>query len=731
MAIDKNTKVLEDCIKQIDKAGSYWDKNKRKYRNNLDFVLGYQDENRGASWQGRERNTRLNFNVLHSFVKSIMGEQLQNTPDVVVMPASKNVEQWEVDLNEGILRGIFYDSNLPQKTYKVFFNQLAGGYGAYRVHPEYESGMSFEQVIKISQEEDPTLCYWDYDAEDDNKVLGRFCGRHVAMPKEDFEKDYPDIKSPSGFSWDVMGASGSFYTKPSDYIVIAEHWVKEEKMTTVYLLKSGETCTKAEYGPLVEKIQQEYTQQLYLSSLNGQPEPPEPQYPEIIAEKRDKVSKIKYYKLLRNQIIEEKDWPGTVLPLVYVDGDSSFRHGQQEIKSFCQFAHDSQRALNYTKNQIIQQIKNFRREQWIGTPENMQGQGIKQMWQNPEEQAGILLAKRDKNGQLPTKVAPSQISPDLLNMQQFLGGDIQNILGRHDASQGQPGNEVSGAALLHRIVQDNMGSYLQLNNLCTGIVTVAFVALDMLPAIYDTERDVITRDKKGEPMVSTINEFVGLQQNNNGQYEAEQAYYKNQISRKKMRVELSAGPMFSAQKQIEYMKLTQFAGLLPQEFVPAMADMIAENIDLPNTNQLVKRVKAFVPKPVLMQAGEMSPEEMQQFQQEQQQQQQQPPPPQVQAQMQKNEIEDKKIQLQEKDLEQRARDDEVKNYLSGLKNQIELERVQATKQGDQISLEKDIVKANAEMQSAALNAMHEIHKSNTALAAPTRQGHGGSNGHYR
>lgn len=718
-----------EYLKQIEVANSYWGNNRQKFRFNIDFVLGHQWESAGASWRGRSRNTRLTFNMLYPYIKNIMGEQLQNTPDVTVKAGSKDVEQWEIDLTEGILRGIHYDSDLPNKTYKVFFNQLAGGYGAYLVKPEYECGMSFTQVIKIYQKEDPTLCYWDENASDDCKIHGDYCGFYVPIPKKNFDEDFPEAKGKSGFGWSVVGLSQTLYSSPNDYVVIAEHWVKEYKTATIYQLDDGRTCTKDEYEPLLDDIESKYLKEMYVATLNGQPAPPKPIPPKIINQKRDKIFKIKYIKLIPGQNLEEKDWPGNLLPLAYADGDSYLRRGRQEIKSFTDFAHDSQRAYNYVKNQIVQQIKNFRREQWIGTPEMVQGKGIQEMWRNPEEQAGILLAKRDETGQLPQKTPPSQISPDLMTMQQYLTSDIENILGRHAASQGAAGGEPSGVALLHRIVQDNLGSFTQLNNLCKAMIAVDEICLDMIPAIYDSERDVITRNKDNEPQVVKINEFSGLSTNEDGTYDAETTYYKNQIARKKMRVELSAGPMFSAQKQIEFNKLIQVAQLMPPELVPALLDMIGSNVDLPNTNQLVKRLKAFVPKPILAQSGELNPEEMQQLQ-EQMAQQSQQVPPQMQLEMQKLQIEQQRVKMQQDEIAQRSQNQEVENYLNGLKTQVQLAEIQSSNQSDQIGLQKDLIKANAELKTAAMNALHQMHKTNlAALSAPTRQGYDGNNTH--
>lgn len=707
---DDVKKTLEESTKQIETAYSIWGENIKRYRNNVKFVMGYQWDDRSGSYRRRKSETRLTFNKLHAYIKTIMGEQLQNTPDVEVRAGSADIPQDEVSLTEGILRGISYDSNMAQQTYNVFFNQLSGGYGAYRIATEYEDEMSFNQVLKVYTEKDPTLCYWDHNTNQNDplKIMGKYCGRFVVMKKEEFKEEYPKIVAPQGFTVQSYEPRITRMLGQEEEIVIAEHWKREYKKVTVVQLSDGETMEESKLDGYLEKLKQEHLQQVYVASLNGTALPPEPEMPRVINKKRAKVSKIRYYKLIKNHVLEEKDWPSKFLPIPYVEGESFLNDGRTEIISFCEFAKDPQKFLNYLVSNAAQQIKNMRREQWIGEPESVAGKGINEMWRNPEEQSGILLAKRDSQGQLPEKVPPSQLSPDLMAYQQKATGDIQDILGRHDASEGAPGNEKSGLAILTRTLQDNMGSYLQLNNLCNAIVGINLILLDMIPNLYDTERDVATRDNKNNLVVQTINKFNGLQMGDDGMYDADKAYYENQITRKKFRVELSAGPMFAAQKQIEFNKLMQLYQLPPSPYVNASIDILVDMIDLPNTNQLRNRYRTFVPPNILQATGELTPEEQQQMMQQQAMAAQQPPNPMVQIEMQKVANEQQANQIKSQQLEQQAQKDRVDQYLEGMRTQAEIAQIDQSHQSNLMDLQKDIIKANTELRATAMNTLHKI-----------------------
>lgn len=701
---EKNKKVLDESIKFINYAVGAWAENARKFRNNLDFVLGYQNE--GYDTFRPLNETRLTWNVLYPYIKTIMGEQLQNSPSVSVRAASKDIQQEEVALQEGIINGIFYDSHFDKQTYEVFFHQLAGGYGAYLVHPEYEGNMSFDQNIKVDAQEDPTLCFWDMDADDASKIKGKFCGRFKAVPQTEFKELYPDVNAKESFPIEDIGINPGLGITREQYVVICELWRKEYKKATIVQLSDGTVIDKDDLEKYKDKLEIEHSKRNYLNTLNNIPTP-QMEMPTIVKSKTERIYKIKYYKMLRSTILEEKDWPGTLLPLVYVDGDSAKRRGKFEIKSFCQFAHDPQRFLNYVKNQQAQQIKNFRREQWLGSPQNVAGKGIKEMWQNPEEQQGILLANPDDRGQMPQKIPPSQISPDLIQAGPTTVMDIQNILGRHEAAQGMQAPEVSGIALSQRIQQDNMGSYLQIDNLCNAVVSVAEICIDMIPEIYDSERDVVIRDNKNNATPITINQFQPEQEIGEGGVDPDEVtYYKNQIKQRKFRVELSAGPSFAVQKQNEFNKLMQFLQVPPSPYVNALIDKVAENIDLENTNEIVARVRSFVPPELLMKSGEMSPQEQEQYQQQQAQQQQQGPPPEVQIEMQRNQIEQQKLQMQQQQMAHKAQQDQMDNYLRGLQTQVDLSKIEQQKSADVMDLHKDIIKANTQLKAAAMKELH-------------------------
>src|SRR5258708_12933308 len=118
-------------------------------------------------------------------------------------------------------------------------------------------------------------------------------------------------------------------------------------------------------------------------------------------------------RLIKERIIEISEWTSKHLPIIFVDGNSEFIEGRQYTKSFIHEGRDAQKFINYVGSEIATEIKNRRREQWIGTPDNIIGQ--EQQWRNPELQAGILMAKPDPvTKQMPQKMPAWHVSPQLM-----------------------------------------------------------------------------------------------------------------------------------------------------------------------------------------------------------------------------------------------------------------------------------------------------------------------------
>lgn len=582
--------VLEEARESLNSWESYFSENKTKGRDDMNFVLRDQ-------WTAIERSefTRLfkpamTFNKLNDSVKKVLSQQRQNQPDFIVRALNSAATQKELNLREDLLRTISYQSQSNLVFQEAFRQALYGGYGAFQVSIDYESPKSFNQIVKLNSIKDPFVTSFDPLAELPHKGDGNFCSRQFFFSKEEFQSKFPHIINPISYSSESMIVNSEFYTK--DTIVVCDFFKKEWYSTTAYELSDGTFVLEEEW----EKMKKEFrfkeelakdskvVGKILLDSI-----------PEIKDERSTDFFRIKHYRLTQNYILDVATWPSQFLPIIFNDGDSTFIEGKQYTRSFCRDARDAQKFVNYVGSETAAEIKNRRREQWIGTPENIVGN--EQVWRNPELQSGILLATPDpKTGQMPTKMPPWELSQSLLSQYQRGNSDIREILGFFEANLGQRSNETSGRALEQRQIAGSLASYVYEDNLYQAIEQAGRVILDLLPSIYGgRERTVLVRDSDGKS-----NPIVLNKRNDDGTI-------SNEIKRGNFDVEINTGPSFSVQKERATELLLNLSKINPEVF-PLVADLVAKNLDVQFMPQLVERFQNLVPPQVLAkEKGETPP----------------------------------------------------------------------------------------------------------------------------
>jgi hypothetical protein len=294
--------------------------------------------------------------------------------------------------------------------------------------------------------------------------------------------------------------------------------------------------------------------------------------------------------LTQNQIIEFTDWPSKYLPIIFVDGDSNFINGQQYTRSFIHEAKDAQKFVNYVGSEIAAEIKNRRREQWLGTPDNILGN--EQMWRNPELQAGILIAKADpKTGMMPQKLPPWELSGTLLQQFQRGGQDIREILGFSE-NEALQGHDMSGKARRERKLEGSMSAYVWFDNLNQSIEQGGRVVLDLLPVIAgENERHMVISKADGRTDSITLNKRTG-------EDEKGEPILENVLDAGNYDIEIDTGPSFAVQKDMALEFFQQTLQANPQVF-PLIADLWAKNLDVQFMPQIAERFKTIVPPEVL------------------------------------------------------------------------------------------------------------------------------------
>lgn len=613
------TDVLQKARDDMVIWDGYFNENIVRGRDDMNFVLRDQWSALERSEFSRLFKPPMTFNKLYDATKKIAGEQRKNKPDLIVRSLTGKATQEQINLRADLVRTISYQSQNDLVYQTAFKSALLMGFGAFEICLDYENPHSFHQVIRYDLIPDATRTSFDPTALKPHKGDGNFCARQFVYTKDEFYATYPHVMNPVSYS-DPRSLL-DFQWETRDTIVVCKYTRKEWYPVTIHKLSNGVVVTDDEWEDMQKQfaLRKELAREAIVVGgiiMN--------EIPKIVASRRTQDYNIRQYKMTQNQVIEYCDWPSKYLPMIFVDGDSSYIQGQQYTRSFIHEAKDAQKFINYVGSEVAAEIKNRRREQWIGTPDNILG--YEQMWRNPELQNGILIAKADpKTGQMPQKMPPWELSQSLLLHFQRGNQDIREILGFSE-NEALQGKDISGKARRERKLEGSMSAYVYFDNLNQAIEQGGRVVLDLLPVIAgEDERHMIVSKADGRSESIIINKKV----------KGSETEKTNTLEGGDYDVEIDTGPSFAVQKDIALEFFQETIAANPQTF-PLIADLWAKNLDVQYMPQIAERFKNLVPPKILAQEeGKELP----------------PQPPSPQEQMMQAEMQAKQAEIMEKQAE--------------------------------------------------------------------------------
>jgi hypothetical protein len=661
-------KVLQEAEESDNNWTSYFQENITRGKDDVNFTIRDQ-------WTAVERSegTRLfkpmmTFNVLYDPVNKILAEQRKNKPDLMVRSINGVASQDQINLRTDLLRTIAYNSQTDIVYQTAARNALMLGFGAFQITMDYENPRSCMKIPRYVLINDPTTCSWDPSAIQPHKGDGNFCSRKYILTRDEFFATYPYVTNPISYLDPYMLLDTDWQTRNT--IVVCDRFVKEWYPLKVYRLSNGRTVDEQQW----EKMQKAHKIQKEITGDSVAREIIEKEFPRITMERQTQDYRIMHYRLLRNQIIDFSVWQSKQLPIPFVDGNSQYIDGRQYTKSFIRDARDAQKSLNYIYSEIIADIKNRRREQWIGTPDNIIGN--EQMWRNPELQNGILIAKPDpKTGMMPQKTTPWDMSPALMQSAQAAKQTVREILG-YSEREALEGRDMSGKARRERKMEGAMASYVFNDNLNQAIEQGGRITLDLLKyAIGDDERPMVISKADGKKDHIILNRKMP-----DGRIE-------NALDDGEYDIEIDTGPSFSVQKDmaLEFFQQTIAASGDPMIF-KLIADLWAKNLDIQYMPQIAERFKTLVPPQILAKEEGKEPP---------------PPKPSPQEQLMQMEMKFKQAELAEKAADLKIRHES---------HELEKARLILEAKKLEQDMKETMIKSNTEMDKANLNFSAQIAK---------------------
>jgi len=616
--------IIDEAIDFLKLCNDADTQNRQEGLEDLKFVNGDQWPVELQNSRNLESRPVLTINKLDGYCRQVTNQQRQQRPRIKVHATNNQADVKTAAVIEGMTRHIEVNSNADNAYDTGFDHAVRMGWGYWRVTTDYVKEDSFDQEIYIDSIPNPFTVYFDPNSEAVDGSDAERCLITTMMSKAKFRKLYPNNDDGTSFTQRGTGDSQSEWITKED-IRIAEYFYVHRESATLYQLSNG-TSTFAEGKDFRARLEAAGIQ--------------------IVDERKSFKRTIKWKKLTAIEVIEERDWPGTYIPVVPVYGRHVVIGDKRHKFGMVRHAKDAQRMYNFWQTTITESVALAPKAKWIMA--EGQDEGHESEWAAANVKSFPLLRYKQTDIDGQTAPPPQRLQPEpppagVMAAAAGINQDIATLMGIFDPSQQLPGN-ISGKALNGQQQQVDLTNFDFYDNLTKSIAHTGKIILDLIPHIYDSERVMRIIGDDGKPDLVTINQG---KQDENGVFKVMHDMTVGQYD-----VVMDTGPGFNSKRQAAVESMMPLVTGNPDLFKVA-GDLVFRNMDFPGAEVIADRLAASNP---LAQIDDKSPV-----------------PPQVQMQLKQNQAQMQQMQQQmqqmqmmikqRQDIEQVKQDAETKRVL--------------------------------------------------------------------
>ena len=639
----KEQDIITEALHRFETAADSW-------QETYDLALGdvaFIDEPEGQ-WDETSKNNRKNrpcltFDKLSASVDRVVGSQFANMPSIKVRAAEEGDESI-AEVFQGLIRQIDQRGLKAFKTAYKF--AVKGGWGCFLIDHDYIDDVSLNQDIIIREIKNPFSVLIDPVVQAQPIEEARYGFVFEDIERDEFERMYPKAKSEGSQS--DFESTGNFDSWVSqDYVRVADYYRIVTEETRLVQLSDGRVVDYSQIELITDEL-----------NLNGIT---------LGKERRVQMRKLERYKLTALEVLEEIECVGRYIPIVPVFGKTTNVDGTFFSRGIVQKAKDAQKMYNYARSVAVEVTALTPKQPYLVTPGMIKGH--EERWRNMMTSSDPVMFFNFDQGQKPFREAPAQGSPALSQDAQLASADIQATTGIFEANLGQQGNETSGVAIRGRQYQGELTNYEYADQLSDAMELAGKICIDLIPKIYDTERQIRILGEDETEEVIAVNK--PLQDMQTGEF-----ILTNDLSVGHYDIKMATGPSFSTRKQETAEQLSQIIAQNP-DMSQLVGDILFKNLDLVGGDEVISRLRSAGVK-----AGIIEPDEQEALALQQQMQQQQ----QIEAQAAQLELSMKQAEVMNEQSETRER--ESKAFLNSVKaqlQQLELAKAQQDLEAEKIA----------------------------------------------
>ncbi len=579
--------IVSEARQRLEYTAEYESEFRNKFIEDIKFVYDDQGQWEQAVLKDRSDRPCYTFNRTEGAVDELVGDQRTQRPSIRIRPGEGGDKEIAETYN-GLIRNILVNSDADTIQDHAFTFSTAGGYGVWRVVHEYVNDRSFNQEIYLREIANPLTAYGDPAATDICKRDARYWIITEKIPKSEFEDLYPDV-DPTSFTADDSQFIDWY---GEDEVRIAEYYRRVITERTLILLSDGRIMFKDEASDILDELEAEGVT--------------------IVKEREVGATAVEWYKLYGDGVLEGPltyNW--RYIPVVPVYGKRINIEGEYKIKGIVRNAKDPQRSYNYIRSVITEKALLTPKFQYILTPKQLKGH--QEWWNNAHASASpYILANPDPAlvsngaGGMPTPAQPNPVPVEMVTIAQMDAEDIKTATGKFDAQLGAPSQERSGVAIREKRIAGDLGSFVYVDNLAKAVRFTGEILVDMIPQIYDTERQVRILGEDGSDELVFVNQVIMDE-------ETKTEKIANDLSVGQYDVHVDVGPSFMTLRQEAGDRLAAMGAAFPQLYDIA-ADIVVDTMDIPGGDEVKKRFRKLLLAQGIVEPTDEEREEMEQNQ---------------------------------------------------------------------------------------------------------------------
>ncbi len=560
----------------------------------------------GAQWETnmkQERGDRpcYEYNKTKIRTKRVVNDIRDNRPSGKVR-AVEGGDTEGAELREGLIRNILNVSHADNATDYAAEYQVEGGMGAWRIDTEFAAFDAFDLDIVIKGIENPYNLYHDASAKEFMKRDARDWILVERISHAEYEEKYPN-EDKINFDGNTEFDSDDDWID-EETVRVAEYWYKVPTTKELWMIETPDTEADPVDGEQPMKtlvVDSESDEAQALTSQGFKP-----QRTRTVETDQIMMCVASGEKILEGPV----EWAGHLFPFVMIYGEYKVIDGKRYWWGLVRNAKDAQRNYNISKTAIAEAIHQAPKAFTWMTPAQAKGLDDLNAEAHRKNYPHKFYNPDPKAPGPPARIGGADVPVALMSQSAQDDTDLKDVMGVPDEGVGNETNATSGRAIFARQQQGEIANFNYKDNFAKGYEFTYEILLDLIPEIYDTERELRILGTDGAEDYKRINQIVFNP-------ETGKSATINDMAAGKYDVVVTTGPSYSTLRQ----EATEVYSTLGQQFPEIWAvagDLIMQSWDLPMANEIADRIKTILPPGVQQQMNEDTdvPPEVQQLMQQ-------------------------------------------------------------------------------------------------------------------